>query len=320
MSRYDNFRKFYDEQLKPDLERMDRERRSVRRKVAAILLTTAVAVVLELILIPSGAEAPKIFIPMVTGMAGVIVAGVSSRSFRQEYKEKVISRICGFTGEDISYSPGGFIPETEFRNSRIFLVTPDDYKGEDYFSGRMGDTRIEFSEIEAKVRNTSGSGSDKRDEYTTIFRGILLIADFNKHFRTNTVVLPDTAERLFGKFGQTLQSVSPGRGTLIRLENPDFEKEFCVYGDDQVEARYILTPALMERILAFRKKWKSRISLSFTASRLYIAVNLNRNLFEAPVFRPMADYERTEENLRFLTLLTGVVEDLNLNTRIWTKN
>ncbi len=76
----------------------------------------------------------------------------------------------------------------------------------------------------------------------------------------------------------------------------------------------------MERILAFRKKWKSRISLSFTASRLYIAVNLNRNLFEAPVFRPMADYERTEENLRFLTLLTGVVEDLNLNTRIWTKN
>jgi len=46
---------------------------------------------------------------------------------------------------------------------------------------------------------------------------------------------------------------------------------------------------------------------------------VNKNLFEARIFRPVADYSFMEENLRFLILLTGIVEDLNLNTRIWTK-
>ncbi len=40
----------------------------------------------------------------------------------------------------------------------------------------------------------------------------------------------------------------------IEMENPDFEKGFAVYGTDQVEARYILTPAMMGKILDFRTK------------------------------------------------------------------
>ena len=72
------------------------------------------------------------------------------------------------------------------------------------------------------------------------------MADFNKNFNGHTVVLPDTAEKILGKFGQSLQSMS-SRGELVKLEDPEFEKEFCVYGDDQVEARYILSPALMKR-------------------------------------------------------------------------
>jgi hypothetical protein len=110
-----------------------------------------------------------------------------------------------------------------------------------------------------------------------------------------------------------------GRGKLVRLEDPVFEKEFCVYGDDQIEARYILTPALMERIVAFKRKWDKKVSLSFIDSKVYLAININKNLFETRVFRPVADYSFMEENLRFLILLTEIVEDLNLNTRIWTK-
>ena len=132
-------------------------------------------------------------------------------------------------------------------------------------------------------------------------------------------MLPDTAEKIFGKFGQSLQSVSFGRGELIRLEDPRFEKEFCVYGEDQVEARYILTPSLMERIMAFKNKWNKDVHLSFLDSRVYIAISMYKDLFELRPFKPAADYAFLEESLRFLTLLTGVVDDLNLNTRIWTK-
>jgi len=46
---------------------------------------------------------------------------------------------------------------------------------------------------------------------------------------------------------------------------------------------------------------------------------MNRDLFELRPFKPAADFDFLEGTFRFLTLLTGVVDDLNLNTRIWTK-
>lgn len=52
---------------------------------------------------------------------------------------------------------------------------------------------------------------------------------------------------------------------------------------------------------------------------VYLAINMNKNLFEMRIFKPVADYAFMEENLRFLILLTEIVDDLNLNTRIWTK-
>jgi len=54
-------------------------------------------------------------------------------------------------------------------------------------------------------------------------------------------------------------------------------------------------------------------------SKVYIAISMNRNLFEMRTLKPADDYPYLEENLRFLTLLTEVVEDLNINRRVWTK-
>ena len=50
-----------------------------------------------------------------------------------------------------------------------------------------------------------------------------------------------------------------------------------------------------------------------------IAIEQKKNLFETRLFKSIVDYEFIEENVRFLILMAGVVEDLNLNTRIWTK-
>lgn len=319
MSRYNNFREFYEQELRPDLESIDLRRRATNKKALTVLLITVVAVISELLLIPGDTDFPKPVPVIITAFAGLVATGIVSESYRKEYKEKIIARITGYADEELAYSPEGFIPMDTFVRSRIFTLSCDKYSGEDHFRGRIGKTDIEFSEVTAKHRSSSGAGKNRSEEYTIIFKGLFIIADFNKHFKTHTVVLPDTAEKLFGKFGQTLQSAAFGRGELIRLEDPRFEKEFCVYGDDQVEARYILTPSLMERILAYRKKWNTNVHLSFLDSKVYIAISMYKDLFELRPFKPAADYNFIEESLRFLTLITEVVEDLSLNTRIWTK-
>jgi len=317
MTGYDNFREFYEKELRPELEEIDRQRKQINRRALIILLVTAAVILGESVLIPGDTGFPKPVPIVFTIIAGMIVTGIFSKSFRKEYKEKIISRLAGFADEGLLYTPDGAVPQHEFTRSKIFPYSCDKYSGEDHFSGKIGKTQIVFSEVTAQHRSSSGSG--QKDEYNTFFRGLFIIADFNKHFKTHTVVLPDTAEKLFGKFGQKLQTIAPDRGELIRLEDPRFEQEFCVYGDDQIEARYILTPALMERILAFKKKWNTRVYLSFLDSKVYIAISMYKNLFELRTFRPAADYPFLEESMRFLLLLTEIVEDLNLNTRIWTK-
>jgi len=319
MTGYDNFREFYEKELRADLEEIDRQRNHINRRALTILLITAAVILLEIVIIPGDTDFPKPVPIVFTFIAGMIVTGIFSKSFRKEYKEKIIRRLVGFADEGLLYTPDGAVPQHEFVRSKIFPYSCDKYSGEDHFSGKIGKTEIVFSEVTAKHRSKSGSGSSQKDEYNTFFTGLFIIADFNKHFKTHTVVLPDMAEKLFGKFGQKLQAIAPDRGELIRLEDPRFEREFCVYGDDQVEARYILTPALMERILAFKKKWNTRVYLSFLDSKVYIAISMYKNLFELRTFRPAADYPFLEESMRFLLLLTEIVEDLNLNTRIWTK-
>ena len=132
-------------------------------------------------------------------------------------------------------------------------------------------------------------------------------------------MLPDTAEKLFGKFGQKLQAMNFLRGKLIKLEDPEFERLFAVYGNNQIEARYILSTSLMERITTFKKKTGQKIYLSFVGSKVYVAISFTKSLFEPRIFNTLLDFGPVREYFEDLQLAIGIVEDLNLNTRIWSK-
>ena len=105
----------------------------------------------------------------------------------------------------------------------------------------------------------------------------------------------------------------------MKLENPEFEEAFVVYGGDQNEARYILSPRTMERMLEFSRKSGKKVQFSFVDSRVYVAIPYTKSLFEPKLFGKPASFERVQEYFEDLDLAMGIVEDLNLNTRIWTK-
>lgn len=319
MDNSNNFKEFYEEKLVPDLSILDSERKQVRRRIFTIAIIAFFVILLEAKFIPSGIGSWKGLIQITTGMLGFILISISSKNYKKDFKSKIIGKITAYVDESLSYLPESSVSRSEFLRSAIFQHSCDSYRGEDHIHGTIDKTAIEFSEVVAKYRTSSGTGSKQKQQYSIYFKGIFFIADFNKHFKTQTLVLPDTAEKLFGKFGQKLQSMSFSRGKLVKLEDPEFEKEFCVYGDDQVEARYILSPSLMRRILEFKKKWDTKIYLSFVDSKVYIAISLNKNLFETRLFKTIVDYSFIEENVKYLVLLIGIVEDLNLNTRIWSK-
>jgi hypothetical protein len=133
-------------------------------------------------------------------------------------------------------------------------------------------------------------------------------------------VLPDTAQNTFGDLiGQWLQSNNAMRGELVKMDDPEFEREFVVYSSDQIEARYILTHALMKKLLNYKKRTKQDIFVSFTNKNIHLAIAYNKDLFEPSVFSSLLNYKIAMEYVQTLHLATGIVEELKLNTKLWSK-
>lgn len=318
MKTIDELKRFYHQALKPDLQALEKRRLAIVKKITSIGIA-AFGVAGIVILLFAGVVrdvVPVIIFPLMA--AGGITFGLGwyiSKGYRTDFKVSIIERLVGFVDSQLKYNPKRYIKQSEFNASKIFHTKPNRYKGDDYVSGKIGQTEIRFSELDAKHE----SGSGKNRTVVQIFKGLFFIADFNKHFHGRTVVLPDTSEKMFGRLGQKLQKWNISRDDLVKLEDPEFEREFVVYSNDQVEARYILSTSLMKRIVDFKRNSGKKIHLSFINSQVNVAVSFKRSLFEPKLFSTLLDFKPIQEYFEDLVLAVGIVEDLNLNTRIWTK-
>lgn len=317
MKTIEELREFFRNDLLADLQVLERQRKKVANQVmiAAAVIFSLVAVFIIGFIAGGGQPGFVIFAIVIGAVAFVLMCKVMTKGYVSDFKVGLIRKIVHFIDEHLSYDPTGCIPRSVFMDSKIFRTRPNRYKGDDLVDGKIGATQIRFSELDA----VHESGSGKNRSRVTIFKGLFFIADFNKNFRTETIVLPDTAEKLFGWLGEKLQSMNIFRGQLIKLEDPEFEQNFVVYGQDQIEARYILSPSLMQRIVDFKKRTGQKVYLSFVGSMVYVAIWINRRLFEPRLFNTLLDFEPVRQYFEDLQLAIGIVDDLNLNTRIWSK-
>jgi hypothetical protein len=308
---------YWETDLLADIEVLEQKRKKVVQKLTFLgIVFLCVIVVSFFVIVKNGADFSIIMFPVVISiLIGIFAFKFISRGYVSEFKILVIERIIHFFDENLSYDRKGLIPKSIFMLSRIFRTTPNQYSGDDHVSGKVGATKIQFSELNA----VHESGSGKNRSRTVVFKGLFFVGDFNKNFTCSVVVLPDIAEKLLGRIGQKLQSLNIGRDKLIKLDDPEFEKYFVVYSNDQVQARYILSTSLMKRIVDFRRKSDRKIQLSFIGSMVFVAISFTRNLFEPRIFRTLLDFAPVREYYEDLQLAIGIVDDLNLNTRIWTK-
>ncbi len=305
-------KQFYQAALLPELTILEKQRLAARQK---IFLGAAIVIPIALLLILVNREF-TVFVLILSFIILAAVAGLATRKYVSNFKIGIIDKIVTFIDESLIYRKDKYIPQGLFVTSAIFKQHIDRYRGDDYVVGKMGQTQVKFSEIHAEYETRDSKGNR---HHHTIFKGLFFVADFNKEFKGQTIVLPDKAERLFGGIGTMLQSWNKLRGQLIKLEDPVFEKLFAVYGDDQIEARYLLSTSLMKRIVDFKGKTNKRIYLSFVKSNLFVAIPYTRNLFEPRIFKTLLDFTPIQQYYEDLKVAIDIVEDLSLNTRIWTK-
>lgn len=320
MKTFDEFSSFYSSELLNEIKILEQAREKTANKILLVVVPVGFLILAAALFIMSlGGEAAETAVYVIF-FGFLICAAISAwmaKGYVSDFKEKVIARIVKFLDPSFIYHKDQYISLDEFRRSKIFLQGVDRYSGDDYVAGVIGSTAANFSEIHAQYVTRDSKG---RTRTHTIFKGLYFKADFNKHFKGHTLVLPDSAERMFGGLGKMLQSWNTSRPPVVRLEDPEFEKLFVVYGTDQIESRYILSTSLMRRIMDFKKKTGQNVYLSFMDSSVYVAISYARNLFEPKVFSTLLDFEPIKQYFLDLQLATGIVDDLNLNTRIWSKD
>lgn len=318
MKTLEDLKHFYDTDLSADLKVLEQKRRKVLQTLICVGIALAGGIGISAIFLLRRIDVDFgfIIVPVIPSiLIGFVAFNFISRHYIHDFKIYIMAKIVRFIESNLSYNPMGYIPKSTFMLSQIFKTKPNRYKGDDLVSGRVGETKIQFCELNAEYE----SGSGKNRSVRTVFKGLFFIGDFNKDFTCQTVVLPDTAEKFLGQIGQKLQSMNLARDKLIKLDDPEFEKYFVVYSDDQVGARYILSTSLMKRIVDFKKKSNRKIYLSFVGSMVFVAISYTRNLFEPRIFKTLLDFEPIREYFEDLQLAIGIVDDMNLNTRIWTK-
>lgn len=320
MKSIDELHHLYENEIKIGLLELESLRKTILFKYVLMVL---MIILVFSILITFGNQY-HFFVPIGIGL--IILAIImmilnwkKHKSYISVFKDKVVRKIVEMINPDWKYDSKGRIPQNEYKQSELFNQTVDRYQGDDLVTGTIDKTEFKFSELHTEYKTITHKDGKTEEHWHTIFKGLFAHADFNKEIKGKTIVLPDTAEKLFGKWGQNLQKMS-GRGQLVKLENQEFEKEFVVYGSDQIESRYILTPTMMEAMLTIKKKYKRKMYFSFIGSRVYVAISFSKNLFEPRLFSSGVKFKDMEEMNDQFSIIQTLIHQLNLNTRIWTKD
>ncbi len=239
-----------------------------------------------------------------------------SAGYSMLFKDHVIEKIIHFLDPSLAYHKHRYLLEDAYQKSELFLEQYDRYSGSDLIEGVIEGVSVQFCDlhVEKKYRTKNG-----KEEWKDIFSGLFFVADFNKNFQTNVVVLPDHAERMLGVLGSWLQSINQSRGELIKLDDSLFESYFVVYGNDPIESRYILTHSLMEKIVQLRQKSGKNLYLSFVDSKIYIAIEYNKALFEPILWKSLLKFSYIKEYVELLSMMIGIVKHFKLDEKLWSK-
>ena len=309
-----SFDQFFKNGLDKILVSLEEKRKKIGRR--GTIGYTLIGVAIFLFIISAMGSGP------VTVLAGFIIIipgiiiGLDFQNRREEFtagfKENVVSPIIKFIDPGFQYQPGECISEKDYKNSGLYLTKAERYDGDDYIQGTRGKTFFCFSELHTEHQVSSG----KSTRWETIFKGLFFIADFNKNFSGRTYVWSEENPQL-GLFSTLFSSVAAGL-EKVKLESIDFENRFIVYSTDQVEARYILTPSFMERLVKLEKMMGAGISFSFVRTNIYVALPVESDLFEPSIFYPN-EYGRVKTYYDTIYTIFDIIDELQLNQRLWSK-
>lgn len=223
------------------------------------------------------------------------IALYQTKEFKKAFKYKYLQprlKQLGYT-----YYPNSFISNQDFYVSKLYVGTL--IGGNDKIIGNKDGVNFTFSDIVVQF----GSQEQPLEEKSLFF-----CADLNKKVSiiSKTFCFSDSSPH---------DLTGTGR---LEFDNIEFNKTFKIYTNRPKNAWYILTPLLMQQLLELRKIVGCPINVSFTGSKIYIAILTGFDSFEPDINQSVLMHNPTHYIEQDLNKIFEIIETLRLNRKIWS--
>jgi hypothetical protein len=156
----------------------------------------------------------------------------------------------------------------------------------------------------------------KEGDYAPALAGLFAVTDARRPATGKTIVSFDLAERFLGFVGQGLQFKTMYRGLeKIRLDSPGFEKQYVVHASDRIEANYLLSHTVMEKLTQLIEEYRLFPRISFVKDKVYVAV-LDHGFFQPFSWSKQLRFKDLEKSIDALCFAREVIKAIHHHHRL----
>ena len=225
-------------------------------------------------------------------------SGKITKEYKRLYKENFVVSVLNEVFDNVTYK---YMDGFDQRYVKQFGLTRlgNRFRSEDYI--RASYKGINFEQADVVIKYHS---SGKNSHTTTYFKGRMFVFDF-PFKRVQSV-------QVFSEgYPYRATPVGNARMNKIEMESELFNKEFDVRSLDSMDAFYVLTPQMMEKIQIIRSQY-NHVAMNFCGNKLYMGIWTSGNAFDGDDRRKVNFVEEKEATLRDASVITGIIDALGM--------
>jgi hypothetical protein len=292
-----NFDAFFTTRISPYLEMKEEARRNAVDGFRAIMIAS-LGGALFILVFSLGGRAKVEFALSMAGLGFTFASYLLHRA-RTDIQHGLLALIaehCNFRYQGLAARP------LACDRLRALKLLPEfnEERFEDEIEGEHEGIAFRFCEAELRMRRKIG----KRKSSTTVFHGQIFELNCPAQFLGVTVL-----QRNFGPLNHFFKPSA--NFSRVGLASPEFERAFEAWSTDQVEARYLLDPMMLERFQALEKHYHgSHLRAAFADGRILLAMDTGDRLNIGTMFKPINERARVEAILDEIDALFDLIEFL----------
>ncbi|MBR4813727.1 MAG: DUF3137 domain-containing protein [Lachnospiraceae bacterium] len=240
----------------------------------------------------------------------VITSTRLGKRYRELYKQTMIDRVAGEYFTQYEYLPDKGFAKDYLRNFGI-MSFGSDYNSEDMLKGVYNG--VPFTRADVYIADTT-TDSEGNSSTTVYFRGQWLEIVPNKAFDTDLQII----QKGFG-FSNRKKSIftrKQERRHVLETEDMEFNKRFQCLCQNDSEAFYLLTPALMQAIIHLSEILPYKMMIAYVNDSLQVLVDTHRDSME-PSSPKNGNFDRQIADLRqdmeiIVSVITGLLVDRDI--------